>query len=167
MANDYEQTINKKWETSPGSTFTPGSEKTQPLTLGGLIRDQRIIKGWSQMQVAGALGWTTQSARVAGIEANNGISRQVAEELALITSLDLRGRSVLLLLGKFLPSDQDILKTQALVQNHLDTSTTPMHVEDFGGRVLLWNERFMNSYGLADKEATIKKRTAFLFRAGT
>ena len=134
-------------------------------TLGGLIKDYRLQKNISQLEVSFALGWI-ESSRLSRIE--QGITQKPKREIidAIIKALRLNRneRGKLLRIGGYLPTTEEIEATRSETKNLLEQWKYPVFIVDFGMRLLAWNQHASQLYGITGKIAEhTYKNTPFNF----
>lgn len=112
----------------------------QTATLGGLIKDFRIKKRLSQLEVSVRIGWR-DTTRLSKIEQGrvNKPTRETAEKV--IKALDLSGqeRGEFLLVGGFLPTDEEIQEVIREFKSKVDNWPYPAYIMDFSFRWLYTN----------------------------
>lgn len=110
-------------------------------TLGGLLKDYRLQKNLSQLEIAFNMGWKEPS-RLSRIEQGkiNKPARELLDKLIEIMKLKEEEKNNLLYAGNYLPTEEEIekirLETDPLIKNW----KYPAYVIDFSWRLLHWNE---------------------------
>lgn len=123
-------------------------------TLGGLIKDYRLQKNISQLDIAFALGWKEPS-RLSRIE--QGRIEKPKRELieSLIQAMKLRDeeRNTLLMVGGYLPTTKEMDRTILLLQESLQLWHYPATLVDFSWRIIYSNEKIFRLYRITQEEA--------------
>jgi len=121
-------------------------------TLGGLIKDFRMQKNISQLEVAFALGWS-EASRLSRIE--QGLTKKPAREtidkLIHALNLDRFEKGQLLLAGGYLPTREELDSLSQEAQSLLDNWSYPAYLLDFCWRLISWNKPAARIYGLDSK----------------
>lgn len=122
-------------------------------TLGGLLKDYRLQKNLSQLEIAFAMGWKEPS-RLSRIEQGKVESppRELLNKLMEAMKLDESEKGQLLLAGGYLPTEEEIEKVRGDVDLLIQKWQYPIYVVDFSWRVLHWNKALEIVYTL-DKKA--------------
>jgi len=109
-------------------------------TLGGLIKDYRIKKRLSQVDVSLRLGWKDTS-RISKIEQGRvgKPNRQTAERIITALELNEQEKGHFLLVGGYLPTDEEIKKVIKIIKQKVDTWPYPAYLMDFSFRWLYTN----------------------------
>lgn len=122
-------------------------------TLGGLIKDYRIKKRLSQIDISLKLGWKDTS-RLSKIEQGRvgKPNRQTAERI--ITALDLteQERGNFLLVGGYLPTDEEVRKIIRENKPKIDTWTYPAYIMDFSFRWLYTNPHTLEAANISTEQ---------------
>lgn len=121
-------------------------------TLGGLIKDYRIKKRLSQLEVSLRIGWK-DTTRLSKIEQGR-VGRPTRETVdKIITALELNNqeKGEFLLVGGYLPTEDEILTIREKTKKLLDEWPYPSALLDFSWRIIDKNELFFDLYQL-DKE---------------
>jgi transcriptional regulator with XRE-family HTH domain len=123
-------------------------------TLGGLIKDFRLQKKLSQLEVAAAIGWKEGSI-LSRIEQGivNKPSKEVIEKLAIILELSNRERNELLLAGNYLPDKGEIDKIRREINTLMNDWKYPATAYDFSWRIIHENKICKYIYYENDSEA--------------
>lgn len=121
-------------------------------TLGGLIKDYRMQKNISQLEIAFALGWKEPS-RLSRIEQGkiSAPSRELIEQLAKAMKLDDKEKNQLLLTGGYLPTDEEIAAFRNTAGVQLENFPYPASARDFSWRIICVNNKFSDLFGLSDE----------------
>jgi transcriptional regulator with XRE-family HTH domain len=111
-------------------------------TLGGLIKDYRIRKRISQLDVSLQLGWKDTS-RISKIEQGRvgKPNRSTAERIMKALDLTEQERGNFLLVGGYLPTDEEIKKVLKENKPKIDTWLYPAYFMDFSFRWLYSNPK--------------------------
>lgn len=130
----------------------------QTATLGGLIKDYRIRKRLSQLEVSMNIGWS-DTTRLSKIEQGrvSKPSRETVEKIISALQLTPKERGDFLLVGGYLPTDQEIKKIIREFGNRVLEWPHPAYLIDFSWRVLLINNKTAQIFGLSP--AFVKKIT--------
>ncbi|MBI2020234.1 helix-turn-helix domain-containing protein [Candidatus Daviesbacteria bacterium] len=110
-------------------------------TLGGLIKDYRIKKRLSQLEVSLRIGWKDTS-RLSKIEQGRvgKPTRETAEKIIKALDLNMQEKGELLLMGGYLPTAQEIKKILKVLVPQVDNWSYPAYVMDFSWRLLYSND---------------------------
>ncbi len=121
-------------------------------TLGGLIKDYRLQKNLSQMEVAFALGWN-ETSRLSRIEQGKvgNPSREFIDRLIKIMKLEEEEKNTLLLAGNYLPTLEEIEQAKKIYESLIDNWPFPATVFDFSWRVMGANMKCAKVYPVPDK----------------
>lgn len=117
-------------------------------TLGGLIKDYRIRKRLSQMEVSLKIGWKDTS-RLSKIEQGRvgKPTRKTAEKIIKALSLSEQEKGEFLLVGGYLPTDEEIKRAIGEVREKIDNWPYPAVFIDFSWRCLLVNQATIETFG--------------------
>jgi transcriptional regulator with XRE-family HTH domain len=109
-------------------------------TLGGLIKDYRIKKRLSQVDISLKLGWKDTS-RISKIEQGRvgKPNRITAEKIMKALDLNEQERGNFLLVGGYLPTDEEIKRVLEENKQKIDTWPYPAFLIDFSFRWLYAN----------------------------
>lgn len=134
-------------------------------TLGGLIKDYRIKKRLSQLEVSLRIGWKGTS-RLSKIEQGR-VSKPTRETIEkIIKALDLNPQEEgeFLFTGGYLPTDAEIKLAIAEVTDKIDNWPYPAYLMDFSFRWLYTNLYTLITAGYPPKfkKFVIKNRPNFL-----
>ena len=110
-------------------------------TLGGLIKDYRLQKNISQLEVVFALGWKEPS-RLSRIEQGRvgNPSREFIDKLITVLKLSEEEKNELLYTGNYLPTEEEISKIREKVDPLIRKWPYPIIVYDFSWRVVHINK---------------------------
>lgn len=122
-------------------------------TLGGLIKDLRVQKNISQMEIAFALGWLEPS-RLSRIEQGKVVNppRFFIDQLSLIMKLEDEEKNQLLLAGNYLPNAAEIALIIKDMDPFLDRWPYPALLFDFSWRIVSKNLAFSEIHHLENKK---------------
>ena len=109
-------------------------------TLGGLIKDFRIQKRISQLEVATKMGWS-DTTRLSKIEQGRTGKPTNAVLEKILDALDLSEteRNEALLAGGYLPTDKEIIEAVNNVKNKINSWPYPATMTDFTWRMVAFN----------------------------
>lgn len=110
-------------------------------TLGGLIKDYRIKKRLSQLEVSLRIGWKDTS-RLSKIEQGR-VGKPTRETIdKVIRALDLTNqeKGEFLLVGGYLPTKEEIKVVIKKVKHRIDAWSYPAYLMDFSWRWLTANQ---------------------------
>lgn len=124
-------------------------------TLGGLIKDLRLQKNISQLEIAFALGWKEPS-RLSRIEQgkNSSPPRFLIENIMDAMKLTEEERYHLLMAGNYMPTDEEIEKARKKIIPYLKTWLFPAFAIDYTWRVIAVNQKM---YKLLHIDTKIQK----------
>lgn len=113
-------------------------------TLGGFIKDYRIKKRLSQVEISLRLGWKDTS-RISKIEQGRvgKPNRQTAERITEALGLNDSEKGEFLLVGGYLPTDVEIQNIIKLVKNKIDSWKYPAYLMDYSSRWLYTNNHML------------------------
>ena len=117
-------------------------------TLGGLIKDYRIKKRLSQLEISLRIGWK-DSTRLSKIEQGR-VGKPARETVdKIIRALELTGqeKGEFLLTGNYLPTDKEIDQVIKSVGQKILMWPYPAYLMDFGWRMLLINQPTIDIFG--------------------
>lgn len=122
-------------------------------TLGGLIKDYRIKKRLSQVDISLKLGWKDTS-RISKIEQGRvgKPNRQTVERIINALELTEQEKGHFLLVGGFLPADKEIQEIIKEVKQRVDTWQYPAYLMDFSFRWLYPNEQILRAACLPSEQ---------------
>lgn len=134
-------------------------------TLGGLIKDYRIKKRLSQLEVSLRIGWQDTS-RLSKIEQGR-VSKpriETIEKIIKALELDDQEKGEFLFAGGYLPTDLEIKQAIAEVAGKIDSWSYPAYLMDFSFRWLYANLHTIKVAGYPSKfkKVVIKNRPNFL-----
>lgn len=118
-------------------------------TLGGLIKDYRIKKRLSQLEVSLRIGWK-ETSRLSKIEQGR-VGKPTRETIdKIIEALELTGseKGEFLLVGGYLPTEEEILEIRKKTQELLNDWPYPATILDLSWRVIDENKATEHIYQL-------------------
>lgn len=134
-------------------------------TLGGLIKDYRIKKRLSQVDVSLKLGWKDTS-RISKIEQGRvgKPNRNTADRIIDALSLTPQERGNFLLAGGYLPNEKEIKTIINETKEKIDTWPYPAYLIDFSFRWLYTNTQTLIALNMPtnQKEWVIENKPNFL-----
>lgn len=115
-------------------------------TLGGLIKDYRIKKRLSQIDVSLKLGWKDTS-RLSKIEQGRvgKPNKDTAERIIKALSLNDQERGNFLLVGGYLPTDIEIQNVITENKKKIDSWLYPAYIMDFSFRCVYVNTQLLSA----------------------
>lgn len=118
-------------------------------TLGGLIKDYRMQKGISQLDIAFALGWKEPS-RLSRIEQGRTEkpTRDVLDKIINQIGLNNEEKNTLLLIGGYLPTDEEIQYAQKITHATIHDWPYPAGMMDFSWRLITGNKHIANIFNI-------------------
>lgn len=121
-------------------------------TLGGLIKDYRLQKNLSQMEVSFSLGWKEPS-RLSRIEQGRvgSPSRKLIDRIVKALKLSEEEKNHLLLAGNYLPTEEEIEKIREETNEMIQKWPHPSILYDFAGRVINCNKKTTEVYKVDKK----------------
>jgi|SRR3989344_1784160 len=110
-------------------------------TLGGLIKDYRIQKRLSQLDIASEIGWS-DATRLSKIEQGRTSkpTRKVLEKISQALGLSETEKNELLLFGSYLPTKEETKRAINEVKEKLDSWQYPATMTDFTWRMVAFNK---------------------------
>lgn len=117
-------------------------------TLGGLLKDYRLQKNISQLEISFAVGWKEPS-RLSRIEQGR-VGRPKMELLNKIMAamkLDEEERNRLLMAGGYIPTQEETEKVRKAIQPILKDWQYPAIIYDFTWRLVDMNKQAKHLYG--------------------
>jgi transcriptional regulator with XRE-family HTH domain len=124
-------------------------------TLGGSIKDYRIKKRLSQLEVSLRIGWKDAS-RLSKIEQGRAgkPTRTTIDKIINALALTDQEKGEFLLTGSYLPTENEIDRTIKSIGNKVLTWPYPAYLIDFSWRVLLINKSAIDIFGLPQEYLT-------------
>ncbi len=118
-------------------------------TLGGLIKDYRLKKRLSQIDVSLKMGWKDTS-RLSKIEQGrvNKPNRDTTERIMDALSLNEQERGNFLLIGGYLPTEKEIKDIIKDTKDKIDTWSYPAYLMDFSFRGLYTNGHTLSALNI-------------------
>lgn len=125
-------------------------------TLGGLLKDYRLQKNLSQMEIAFALGWKEPS-RLSRIEQGKvgNPPRELLNRIMEVMELKEEEKSHLLLVGNYLPTKEEIDEIRRKIDSLVRSWPYPAIVYDFSWRIIHHNKVTSHVY---QNDASMEKR---------
>ncbi len=116
-------------------------------TLGGLIKDYRIQKGISQLDIAFSLGWKEPS-RLSRIEQGRTEkpTREVLDKIIVAIGLKEEETNTLLLTGGYLPTEEEIEEIREETKQILEEWPYPSYIFDYSWRIIMANKQVISIY---------------------
>lgn len=129
-------------------------------TLGGLIKDYRIKKRLSQLEVSLRIGWKDTS-RLSKIEQGRvgKPTRETIEKIIKALDLNEQEKGQLLYAGSYVPTDEEVENIIKRVKTKIDNWHYPAYLLDFSWRMLYTNDITTQVFILPKKWKTIVKRS--------
>ncbi|MDP2586113.1 MAG: helix-turn-helix transcriptional regulator [Candidatus Levybacteria bacterium] len=117
-------------------------------TLGGLIKDYRIKKRLSQLEVSLKIGWK-DSTRLSKIEQGRAgkPTRKTVDKIIAALNLTNQEKGEFLLTGSYLPTDKEIDQVIKSVCKQILTWPYAAYLIDFSWRLLLVNQHAIDLFG--------------------
>lgn len=139
----------------------------QTATLGGLIKDYRIKKRLSQLEISLRIGWK-DTTRLSKIEQGRvgKPTRETIEKITNALELTDQERGEFLLVGGYVPLEAEVKVVLDQVKPKIDNWTYPAYLMDFSFRLLYTNLLNLKVLGLDTKWQKIiekDKPNALLF----
>jgi transcriptional regulator with XRE-family HTH domain len=122
-------------------------------TLGGLIKDYRLQKNLSQLDIAFAMGWKEPS-QLSRIEQGKveRPRRAMIDKLCNVMELKESEKNTLLYTGGYLPTSEEITLLQKQVTPILQNWKYPAYVLDFTWRMVALNKPALQVYEISEKD---------------
>ncbi|GEM_PF-3272761 len=118
-------------------------------TIGGLIKDYRIKKRLSQVEVSLKIGWKDTS-RISKIEQGRvgKPTRETIEKVIDALVLNEQEKGNFLFVGGYLPTEEEIEKITTVISPKIDNWIYPAYLMDFSFRWLYTNIGTLQALGL-------------------
>ena len=134
-------------------------------TLGGLIKDYRIKKRLSQLEVSLRIGWK-DTTRLSKIEQGR-VGRPIRKTLdKIMDALDLneQEKNMMLLSSGTLPSDSEVRGTITKLKKEMKQFQTPVILVDYAWRVFYFNKEAKKIFKISNQncKTLIKKNPNWL-----
>lgn len=109
-------------------------------TLGGLIKDYRIQKRLSQLDISLRIGWRDTS-RLSKIEQGrvSKPTRETTEKIIKALELNEQEKGEFLFIGGYVPTDHEVKKIIKEIGPKVDSWPYPSYIMDFSWRVIFTN----------------------------
>jgi transcriptional regulator with XRE-family HTH domain len=134
-------------------------------TLGGLIKDYRIKKRLSQMEISLRIGWK-DTTRLSKIEQGRvgKPTRQTIEKIIKALDLNEQETGEFLFMGGYLPTDEEISAMVKEFKSKIDGWPYPAYLMDFSWRAFYMNAFNMKVFNLSliEKNTIEKERVNIL-----
>ncbi len=122
-------------------------------TLGGLIKDLRLQKNISQLEIAFALGWKEPS-RLSRIEQGR-VSRpprEILDRLMEALRLSEDEKNQLLVVGTYLPTLDEVEEVRKKIKPIVESWPYPAACLDYIWRIIYTNQKMYKACGISPKE---------------
>lgn len=128
-------------------------------TLGGLLKDYRLQKNISQLEISFGVGWKEPS-RLSRIEQGHvgRPKRPLLERIMDAMKLSEEERNRLLLVGGYLPTDEEIEKVRKKVKSLVDEWEYPASVMDYSWRVIYENNVLQKLFNIGKKQEQLLRK---------
>src|SRR3989344_6947150 len=122
-------------------------------TLGGLIKDLRLQKNISQLEIAFALGWKEPS-RLSRIEQGKvgNPSREFIVKLTNAMHLTEEERNQLLVVGNYLPTKEEIELARKKIIPIIDSWQFPATCYDYTWRIIYTNQKLYKLLDISPRQ---------------
>ncbi len=119
-------------------------------TLGGLIKDYRIQKRLSQLDISLRIGWRDTS-RLSKIEQGriSKPTRETAEKIIKALELNEQEKGEFLLVGGYLPTEEEIKSVIKEIKSKIDKWLYPAYIMDFSWMLLYTNNLNLLAFNLS------------------
>lgn len=123
------------------------------MSLGGLIKDLRIQKNISQLDVSFAMGWKEPS-RLSRIEHGKHTNPPLPLIKNIMEAMKLSGeeKNEVLLAGNFLPTETEISQIQTKMHPLLKELPFPVYLMDYSWRVIYMNNKMYELFDIPVKK---------------
>lgn len=136
-------------------TYNPYATNTTMLTatLGGLIKDYRIQKRLSQMEVSLRIGWK-ETSRLSKIEQGRvGVpTRETVEKIMKALELTEREKADMLMAANIVPTKAEAVSTLNKLETYLENIRFPIILFDFAWHVYFFSQLARELFQLTNKE---------------
>src|SRR3989344_5584656 len=121
-------------------------------SLGGLLKDYRLQKNLSQLEIAFSLGWKDTS-RLSRIEQGriDKPQRKLMDKICQIMKLTKKETNHILLTGSYLPNDDEIKETNSMLHDFIENWPYPAGIRDFAWRIIAVNSKMIRYYNIDKK----------------
>src|SRR3989339_372370 len=122
-------------------------------SLGGLLKDYRLQKNVSQMEIAFSLGWK-DAARLSRIEQGRveKPDRKLIDKICRILELKPQEANHLLLIGAYQPLEEEIKKIRKETSHLINNWKYPASIRDFSWRIVHSNDKIFDFYNINDEQ---------------
>ncbi|PIZ62610.1 hypothetical protein COY16_03690 [Candidatus Roizmanbacteria bacterium CG_4_10_14_0_2_um_filter_39_13] len=122
-------------------------------SLGGLLKDYRLQKNVSQMEIAFALGWK-DTARISRIEQGHieKPDRILIDKICKALELKSQETNRLLFIGGYLPTINEIKHVKSVTNTLIQSWKYPAAIRDFSWRIIHSNEKIFQYYKVDQKQ---------------
>ena len=122
-------------------------------TLGGYIKDLRLQKNISQLEIAFALGWKEPS-RLSRIEQGKvgNPPRELIDKLIDAMTLSEEEKNQLLVIGNYLPTAEDIKEARKKIDPIVNNWEFPASSLDYTWRIISANQKLYKALNVSLKE---------------
>jgi len=120
-------------------------------TLGGLLKDYRLQKGKSQLDIAFSLGWK-ETSRLSRIEQGKTETpaRELIDKIIEVIGLEEEEKNTLLLTGGYLPTAKEIKRVVQETEPIRQGWPYPCTLYDFTWRIIKKNAQNIRVYQLSE-----------------
>lgn len=121
-------------------------------TLGGLIKDYRIKKRLSQLEVSLRIGWQDTS-RLSKIEQGRvgKPTRETVEKIIKALELDQQEKGEFLFIGGYLPTEEEIINIRKKLSPIVSNWSYPAAIFDFSWRAIDQNKANIDVYQISSE----------------
>jgi transcriptional regulator with XRE-family HTH domain len=122
-------------------------------TLGGLIKDLRLQKNLSQLEISLSLGWK-ESSRLSRIEQGHieKPNRKLLDNLMDAMKLSTEEKNRLYITGNYLPTKKDIAFTRTKLSPLINSWPYPASALDYSWRIICSNHHMYDLFNLKKKD---------------
>jgi transcriptional regulator with XRE-family HTH domain len=125
-------------------------------TLAGLIKDLRMQKNLSQLEISLALGWK-ESSRLSRIEQGHIVkpNRKILDKLMDAMNLSPEERYRTYVVGNYLPTKKDILAARSQLTPLINSWPYPASAMDYTWRIICTNHHMYELFNLNTKDQKV------------
>jgi transcriptional regulator with XRE-family HTH domain len=122
-------------------------------TLGGLIKDYRIKKRLSQLEISSRIGWK-DSTRLSKIEQGRAgrLTRLTLDKVMDALGLNLQEKGQMLLASDIVPTPHEVHQALKKLKGETDDFDCPILIIDVAWNTFYFNNLARKLYGITDKE---------------